>query len=214
MIENKDMCKKCGGRCCKKSGCDYLPQDFNDLTTNGLYEKLKEGNISIIASLKVETLPNNNIYINPFLYLRARNINRDIVDLLSLKTTCTQLTETGCRYSYDERPSIGKNLIPMDDFKCYPKENPIALIESWESYQKVLSKLVKRFTNLSVEEKLSEDVENLFLDVLFEKYKGVDEIEINDVKDMMLTLIQCYPLELENATKKYENKTYIKAYNK
>lgn len=208
MIENIDICKKCGGRCCKKSGCDYIPKDFNDLSTNGLYEKLKEGNISIVATLKFEKLPNGNIFANPFLYLRARNINRDIIDLLSMKTTCSQLTETGCRYNYEERPTIGKNLIPKEDLKCYPHEKPMLLMQSWESYQKVLFKLVKRFTGLTVEEKLREDAEQLFIDVLLEKFDRIDHIEIKDVKEMIFLLAQSYPQELENASKKCKIKTY------
>ena len=31
--ENKELCKKCGGFCCIKSGCDYSAKDFDDLTS-------------------------------------------------------------------------------------------------------------------------------------------------------------------------------------
>ena len=210
MIENIDICKKCGGRCCKKSGCDYIPKDFNDLSTNGLYEKLKEGNISIVATLKFEKLPNGNIFANPFLYLRARNINRDIIDLLSMKTTCSQLTETGCRYNYEERPSIGKNLIPQEDLKCYPHEKPMILMQSWESYQKILFKLVKRFTGLTVEERLAKDAQKLFIDVLENNFDGISPSEISDIKNMIVQLSLAYPQELNNALQKCKIKTYQK----
>ena len=30
--ENKEICKKCGGFCCKKSGCDYFVSDFGFIT--------------------------------------------------------------------------------------------------------------------------------------------------------------------------------------
>lgn len=33
---------------------------------------------------------------------------KGILDLLSMKTTCSNLTETGCSFSYEERPSGGK----------------------------------------------------------------------------------------------------------
>ena len=39
----------------------------------------------------------------PFLYLRERNTGRDVVDLLSMKTPCSNLTEHGCNYTYEER---------------------------------------------------------------------------------------------------------------
>ena len=28
--ENLDICRECGGMCCKKCGCDYAVDDFND----------------------------------------------------------------------------------------------------------------------------------------------------------------------------------------
>lgn len=40
--ENKDICRCCGGKCCKKSGCDYAPKDFESLKINDLYNKLEE----------------------------------------------------------------------------------------------------------------------------------------------------------------------------
>jgi len=41
-LENLELCKKCGGRCCKKSGCDYIPDDFQELTFNYLFNVLSE----------------------------------------------------------------------------------------------------------------------------------------------------------------------------
>ena len=29
--ENIELCKKCGGYCCKKSGCDYFVSDFENM---------------------------------------------------------------------------------------------------------------------------------------------------------------------------------------
>ena len=29
--ENKEICKQCGGYCCKKSGCDYFVSDFESM---------------------------------------------------------------------------------------------------------------------------------------------------------------------------------------
>lgn len=34
--ENFEICKKSGGYCCKKCGCDFIPKDFEELTTNYL----------------------------------------------------------------------------------------------------------------------------------------------------------------------------------
>lgn len=209
-MENLEICKKCGGMCCKKSGCDYLASDFNDLSFNGLLKTLSSGNISIVSAIIFEKLPNNKIYANPFLYLRARNTNREVVDLLSMKTTCSLLTDIGCKYSYDERPSMGKYLVPVENNKCYSLKKSEIMIESWSSYQKVLSKIVKRITGLSVEEKLKQDAENLFYDVIMENFNGIDIREIADVKNMMINLSFAFPDEFHNAIIRTSGKVYTK----
>ena len=209
-MENLEICKKCGGACCKKSGCDYLPKNFVDLSFNGLLKKLEEGNISVVATIIFKKLPNGKMYANPILYLRARNNNREIIDLISMKTTCSMLTDTGCKYSYDERPSMGKNLMPVPDKKCYPLENPNIIIKEWDSYQRVLSKIVKRMTGLTLDEKVKQDVENLFYEVLSNNFEGIDIREVMDIRGLIVPLANCYPDELENAVNRIENKVYTK----
>lgn len=209
-MENLEICKKCGGKCCKKSGCDYLPSDFTDLSFKGILSKLEEGNISVVSAIKFEELHNGRIYANPFLYLRARNKNREIIDLLSMKTTCSLLTEKGCKYSYEERPSMGKNLIPVEGTRCYPLKNPNVLLNEWDSYQKVLSKVVKKITGLTVEERLRQDVQNLFCDILSENFEGIDIREIMDIKSMLNYLIKVYPNEFDNAVNNVKSKVYTK----
>lgn len=208
-LENREICAKCGGFCCKKSGCDYIPSDFENMSINYLVTKLEEGKISIVSALKFERLPNGKIYVNPFLYLRARNTNRPIVDLFSLKTKCSQLTDNGCRYDISERPSGGVNLIPDSDFKCLPKESPIKLMSYWESYQKVLSKLVKRLTGYSVEEKLKLDVINVLEDLINGNFEDVSPLEIMDIRTCLPELLECYG-EYYNEVKKENIKLKIK----
>lgn len=58
ILESKEYCKKCCGYCCKKCGCDYYPEDFKDLSFNGLTNILSEGNISIVSTFSFERLPN------------------------------------------------------------------------------------------------------------------------------------------------------------
>ena len=207
---DSEICKKCGGICCKKSGCDYLPSDFEDLSLKGLLKILESGNISIVSAIMFEKLPNGTMYANPFLYLRARNINREIVDLLSMKTTCSMLTDTGCYYSYKERPSMGRNLVPVENNKCYPLKNPNIVIKEWDRYQKVLSKAVKKLTGLSVEEKMKNDVQNLFYEILSENFDGIDIREIKDIKSMLVALSEIYHDEFNQAVRKVKNKVYTR----
>lgn len=108
-FENKEICAKCGGICCKKSGCDCSSKDFESIKFKALLETLNSGKYSITSYC--DFYPTKDGYKNiPFLYLRARNEGKGVVDLLSFKTRCANLGENGCEFSADERPSGGKKL--------------------------------------------------------------------------------------------------------
>lgn len=198
IIEDRNICAKCGGMCCKKSGCDYWIEDVKDKSLNGLINFIASENVSIVAFMHFKEL-NGKIINAPFLYLRARNDDRDIVDLLSMKTKCSKLTDTGCEYSYEERPSGGKNLVPVENGRCHPNINPMDKILEWEPYQKQLTRIVKRYTGKTVDQKLREDVTNLFYDLRVGNIKGVSPIELEDIKGMLPLLARCYPEEAKKA---------------
>lgn len=85
--ENKELCSECGGYCCKKSGCDYYVSDFKKIDKNTILETLASEKISIVSAIAFEKLNDDKIVATPFLYLRARNQDRDIVNLYQVKTT-------------------------------------------------------------------------------------------------------------------------------
>lgn len=206
--ENTEVCKNCGGRCCKKSGCDYWPSDLPDKTYKGILKFLENGKISIVAMMNFKRI-NGKLCNFPFLYLRERNTGRDIVDLLSMKTLCSNLTEHGCSYTYEERPSGGKNLTPSKDGLCYPKEDNLQKVLEWSPYQKQLEKIVKRYTGLSIDNKIKEDVVTLLTDIKEENFKNVSELEIIDVKRMLPMLIECYKEQAEQVLNN-SNKLLVK----
>ncbi len=151
-FENKEICKKCGGRCCKRSGCGYLPTDFEKLSFDYLKEQLDKGEISIVAVF-YGYKTDNEILIKPILHLRVRNVNRPIVDLLSKKTRCSMLSENGCKYSLDNRPTGGVLLIANED-GCYNLLPEEVSIREWKKHQEVLKDLVTHYTSNSLEEEL------------------------------------------------------------
>ena len=210
-LENKELCRQCGGFCCKKSGCDYFVDDFDDLSYNGLLKALADGNISVVALLKFSKLKTGKLTFTPLLYLRARNEGRDIIDLVSIKKTCSLLREDGCSYDLANRPSGGVNLIPAGNkYKCFPKEDALSAILKWESYQKVLSRIVKRYTGLSVDEKIREDVYNLFTEFFDGELEKVPIEEKYDVLGMMQSLLLIFPKEVEKAINDYESTKVFK----
>lgn len=192
VYENKNICRECGGKCCKKCGCDYSTENFIDLRIDNLQKVLEKGDISIVSYQNFKYIK-GNLVNEPFLYLRARNINRPVVDLLSLKTTCASLTETGCKFSLDERPKGGVNLIPVDGAKCYRVKDAMSIIEGWKDYQKTLAVLVKRLTGKGVNKKLEEDIYKLMVDVIDKNFDGVSPLEIEDINGLMPLLQEAYP---------------------
>lgn len=206
--ENTEVCKNCGGRCCKKSGCDYWPSDLPDKTYKEILKFLENGKVSIVAMMNFKRI-NGKLCNFPFLYLRGRNTGRDVVDLLSMKTPCSNLTEHGCSYTYEERPSGGKNLTPSKEGLCYPKEDNLQKVLEWSAYQKQLEKIVKRYTGLSIDNKIKEDVVTLLTDIKEENFKNVSELEIIDVERMLPMLIECYKEQAEQVLNN-SNKLLVK----
>ena len=210
--ENKELCKTCGGYCCKKSGCDYYVEDFKDLSYKSLLNVLAEGNISIVALLKFSKLKTGKLAVTPVLYLRARNEGRDIIDLVSIKKQCSLLKEDGCSYDLKNRPSGGVNLIPAGNkYNCFPEKDPLEAILKWEDYQKVLSRIVKRYTGVSVDEKIRQDVYNLFVEFLNGELDKVPIEEKLDVLGMIESLLEIFPNEVNQAIDSVKNS---KVYNK
>lgn len=192
LYENQNLCKKCGGKCCLKSGCDYSAKDFKKLDEDSLYNELAKGNISIVACFSVKEIYNEEFVLIPTLYLRARNTNRDVVDLLSMKTKCSMLTDTGCSYDIKNRPLGGVNLVPGKN-RYIPDKNPIDIVKTWSKHQKVLCRLVTRITGLSVEEKLKEDVYKLIYDINIGNFEYVTREEQIDIYSLIKDIIYIYP---------------------
>lgn len=202
-LENRSICEKCGGKCCKKSGCDYFVDDFDVINKNKLIELLDTGNVSIVSVFKFKRI-NDKLICNPFLYLRVRNTDRDVVDLYSMKTKCSMLTDTGCSYDFENRPGGGKNLVPRENLKCTPYRDQLEELNKWDKYQGVLRKLVKRYSGKSVEEKLSEDVEEVFYKILIEDFEGVSKMELSDILSSIELVVESFPLEYDKAKSKAE----------
>ena len=206
--ENKELCSKCGGKCCKKSGCDYFVSDFKSIDKSTILKVLETKNVSIVSAFKIERLANGKKIMMPVLYLRARNEGREVIDLFSMKKRCSMLTNTGCSYNLENRPGGGVNLIPGKD-GCTPLLDPTNELRKWYPYQNLLGKMVKRFTGMSVDMALKQDVEEVIYEVLNKDFEGVDELEIIDILKGLPDLVECFPEEYEKAKNRYNNNTKL-----
>lgn len=202
--ENKELCSKCGGRCCKKSGCDYFVSDFKSIDKNTMLKVLGTGNVSIVAAFEINVAANGKTIAIPTLYLRARNEGKGIIDLYSMKKRCSLLTSTGCPYNLEERPGGGVNLIPGEK-ECTNVVSFLDELKKWHPYQGLLAKLVKRYTGKSVDAVLRENVEEVFYEVLCEKFDGVDRLEVADILSGLPHLVECFPDEYVRAKNRKNN---------
>lgn len=210
VLEDKNLCKVCGGRCCKKSGCDYSAFDFLNIKREVILKILETGEVSVVATFDFKKVRHGKLIATPFLYLRARNKGRDVIDLLSIKTGCLMLTDEGCSYNFQNRPTGGVNLVPMANGKCYPDKNPLEIVETWKPYQKLLGQMVKRFSGYSVDQKIRLDFMQLLAEIDNGKLDEVDELEKKDMQGFLPLLAMAYPEVLDQYIQKSTSHT-IKA---
>jgi hypothetical protein len=151
---NAEMCEKCKGICCISSGCLISPDDFNlkecfdneklnyNKAYNILLSEIKKGYISI------EKIDGDTIYLtNHIIYiLHIRDIDSPIsVSLIKSKhSPCCLLTKTGCAFSYEDRPTGGKMLIPNFP-QCHNDYDLRDCCREWLPFQPVLYDLYKFF---------------------------------------------------------------------
>lgn len=144
---NKALCSRCKGRCCKETGCFFMPEDFERIEVRYLKNEVDKGYISISAALSIFGIP----LPKPILYLKIRNKGASICDL-SECGECMLLTDKGCELSFEKRPSGGKGLIPRENNACYSVFSKTDILQSWKPYDDILRKLWSFYTNLSVEQ--------------------------------------------------------------
>ena len=129
--ENQTLCSACGGYCCKQSPCFFMPEDFPDLSLEGLLKEFREKDYLCII-------------LDEVAYISMRTEHwKSVVRLFEKRVSgpCVLLTPTGCKFSYDERPTGGKLLIP-DYGRCYLKLDAKSFIKAWKPYSEVLHQLM------------------------------------------------------------------------
>lgn len=148
---NPELCSSCKGRCCKETGCFYMPEDFESMDFECLKTHLDKGFISIAVATNSFGIP---LY-DPVLYLKIRNKNAGIC-VLPTNGECMLLTSTGCKLSFEERPSGGKGLIP-NSAGCYSVFKEGDVLSQWKPYSKLLRELWNLYSDLSVEETIKRE---------------------------------------------------------
>ena len=177
---NYEMCQKCGGICCKENGCIYLPGDFKTMDINYIISLLNEGNISI--SGQFYQIGDKAFSFLPF--LRARNKDADIVDLITLGGPCKLLTPNGCKLDASKRPALGLLVTPTKIGGPCKKQYKIEDAFKWLEYSNLLELLIIHYTKNKMSEQLKQDLK-LRLKII--KQKIIQESILTEMEKLILS---------------------------
>ena len=151
--ENYELCSKCGGRCCKNFGCYISPDEVikrkGEISFDIILELLKSGYVAMDwwegdILEDDESIPNCELYCQVF-YLRMRHKSEGAI-CGSWGGECVCLTDTGCMFTWNNRPLGGRSLIPTADKACedtsYTKEQCVL---EWREYYDILSEVYDKY---------------------------------------------------------------------
>lgn len=144
--ENKELCAKCGGKCCKHMGCELFPEDvekhYGSITEETIFKLLESGNWAVDW---YDGFRKNGKFYERGYYMRARNVSEPAVHP-SWGGKCVLLTEAGCRLDFEHRPSGGKALKPGEK-NCTRSLNKYDIAEMWFPYREIIYKAIRKYNN-------------------------------------------------------------------
>lgn len=117
---NGKLCKKCGGRCCKKLPGGAWPEDLmidNECFEDVLFKLFVSGNWVIDWW---EGDPREGKYdMDRGYFVRPAIVNCERVFDPSYGGKCCFLSADGCLLSFEKRPRECRDLIPNENGKCF-----------------------------------------------------------------------------------------------
>lgn len=132
--ENKEVCSKCGGKCCKNVSGFYHPIDFDTIITKDFIKYLIDNeNVVIDAYVSDDA----NLY-----FLRPRVDTDDKFVSFTYGGKCIHLTESGCSKSFEDRPYGCKYLKPTecnDASKSFTKWDAAM---AWSEYSDLIYNII------------------------------------------------------------------------
>ena len=159
--ENHDICKECGGKCCKHMGGFLHPNDIEVFDESHIREMLDSGRYSIDWVEPYGDIP----IIDDVYFLRFRHVGASIVDP-SFGGRCVMLTDEGCSLPFEERAYGCKVLTPHSEHKCDDAYYKKQVAEDWDKpeYQELLSKLRNEYDE-PIDQKINQLLSLLGIDI-------------------------------------------------
>ena len=150
-VEDLELCKKCGGECCKRAPCHYSPDDFKKISFKALKKEIEKGNISI--DWWEGDIDDKKDRYGKVYYLRIKKIGGNIVDPSWGGVPCSIWNEkTGCPLPFKERPKGARALVPaylIPDLgipgKCNSTYTREMCVLEWRKHHTILKRLEAHF---------------------------------------------------------------------
>lgn len=161
--ESEELCRACGGACCKANGCSLAPEDMlRELARRRMEEERDEQNDAeqdnakwqegLPGSVELENwLRDSRCAIDSFTgqagqcyYIRMRHKCFTFIGVDAMGE-CVALTENGCSLPYARRPRGGRYLEGRQDRRCLQHYTREQMEEDWEPYQPLLKEIWDRW---------------------------------------------------------------------
>ncbi|MBO8160280.1 MAG: hypothetical protein H0Z24_01475 [Thermosipho sp. (in: Bacteria)] len=132
MFLNGELCKKCGGKCCKYYPGIALPKDFGNSRKeilNNLIRVFKSGLWTIDWIDRKKDL----YFVRPSI-----KGYEDVLFDHSIQGECVFLTKNGCSLPIERRPTGCLLLEPIENGKCVPHISKAEASKEWKNYLDLL----------------------------------------------------------------------------
>lgn len=115
-VEDKEICRSCGGKCCKALPGSLVPRDIGEVTVPALVELFNTGLYSIDWWEGDPREEKDEIDQAYFIRPRIKG-TRKLFDG-AWGGECIFLTDAGCKFQLKDRPSQCRTLKPTEGERC------------------------------------------------------------------------------------------------
>lgn len=151
---DEEICKECGGDCCKAMPGSCLPEDFEEPIFESIRDALATGKYAVDWW---EGDPTDNDELDRACYIRPRTKGVEKIYDPSWGGECIFFTEgKGCELQPDERPANCRLLEPRKVGNCVLHEtyNKRDIAIAWIPHQDTIHKAVQNIQNKPIKKKV------------------------------------------------------------
>ena len=175
--ESAELCRVCGGACCKANGCSLAPEDM--LRELSRWQAEEERAEQDGGKKRQDELPKGSELeswlqesrcaidsftgqAGPCYYIRMRHKCFTFIGVDAMGE-CIALTEMGCSLPYERRPRGGRYLEGRQDRHCLQHYTREQMEEDWKPYQMLLKEIWDRWHHRLEDEGVFERCEEEYM---------------------------------------------------